>query len=170
MPSKNISIRLDEETITQLRESGNIEKLSTKIQNIIKNYISMEFPRESHWMPHPIDAYRIFFENMDEKQMNDYISILMIEYEKYAIFSHKIGKIECLIDFGKFVSCPAGFVTKIEDDNSNIEYFTEHNLGLNVSKMIYSFYIQCARVIDYIAYDEIIESKFVSFKLKKNNS
>ena len=47
MSSKNISIRLDDETIKTLRESGSIEKLSTKIQNILKNHISSEFIRES---------------------------------------------------------------------------------------------------------------------------
>ena len=62
MSSKNISIRLDDETIKTLRESGSIEKLSTKIQNILKNHISSEFIRESHWMPHPINTYRIFFD------------------------------------------------------------------------------------------------------------
>ena len=72
MTTRNISIRLNEITIQNLRENGNIEKLSTKIQHILQIYISMEFTRESHWIPHPIDTYRVFFENMDENLIETY--------------------------------------------------------------------------------------------------
>ena len=171
MSSKNISIRLDDETIKTLRECGSIEKLSTKIQNILKNHISSEFIRESHWMPHPIDTYRIFFDNMDEKQIDNYISILIHEYEKYSIFSQqKIGNIGCLIDFGNLVSGPGGLVKKVREHDSIIEYFTEHNLGRNTSKIIYSFYINIGKLIDYVIIDETIEDNFVSFKLMKKKS
>ena len=171
MSSKNISIRLDEKTIRKLRENGTIEKLSTKIQNILHNHITMEFIRESHWIPHPNDAYRIFFDNMDEKQMSDYISILITEYEKYSIFTQqKIGSINCLIEFGNLVSGPGGLVKKIRENDSTLEYFTEHNLGVNTSKIIYSFYMNVGKLIDYVIIDETIEDNFVSFKLMKKKS
>ena len=81
MASKNVSIRLDEEIIKNLRGSGSIEKLSTKIQHILQIYISMEFARESHWIPHPIDTYRVFFENMDEK--NTWWGLALERHEGY---------------------------------------------------------------------------------------
>ena len=86
------------------------------------------------------------------------------------IFSHKLEKIECLIDFDKFVSGPGGFVKKIHENELNVEYYTEYNPGKNASKIIYSFYMRCARLIDYVVFDEVIEGKFVTFKLMKNNS
>ena len=171
MTTRNISIRLEEETIKHLRENGSIEKLSTKIQNILKNHNSTEFTRESHWMPHPIDAYRIFFDNMDETQIDAYVSILINEYEKYSIFTQKkIGNIQCLIDFGNLVSGPGGLVKKIRQNDLSLEYFTQHDLGITVSKTIYAFYMKIGKLIDYAVFDETIEPNFVSFKLKKNNS
>ena len=172
MVAKNVSIRLDEEIIKNLRGSGSIEKLSTKIQHILQIYISMEFTRESHWIPHPIDTYRVFFENMDENLIETYTTIMVKEYEKYASYSNrKFSDIECLINFGNLVSGPGGLVKKISNDGvDNIEYFTEHNLGLNSSKIIYSFYINIGKLIDYVITDETIEDNFVSFKLMKKKS
>jgi len=172
MVAKNVSIRLDEEIIKNLRGSGSIEKLSTKIQHILQIYTSMEFTRESHWIPHPIDTYRVFFENMDENLIETYTTIMVKEYEKYASYSNrKFSDIECLINFGNLVSGPGGLVKKISNDGvDNIEYFTEHNLGLNSSKIIYSFYLKIAKLANFLLYDDVLETSFVSFKLKKNNS
>lgn len=171
MTTRNISIRLDEITIQNLRESGNIEKLSTKIQKILQNHISTEFTRESHWIPHPIDAYRIFFKNMNEKQIDDYVTILLMEYEKFAIFSQRnIGNISCLMDFGILVSGPGGLVKKIRGDDLALDYFVEHNMGRITSAIIYSFYMRIGKLIGYVIYDETIEDTFVSFKFKKKES
>ena len=171
MTTKNISIRLDDEVIKKLRETGDIAKLSTKIHHILQHHISMEYTRESHWIPHPIYAYRLFFENMDEKQIDAYTNIMIKEYEKYALFSQsKFSDIDCLINFGNFVSSTGGLIKKISSNVDYFEYFIEHNLGLNPSKILYTFYLKISKLSDLFIYDEIIENTFVSFKLKKNNS
>ena len=78
--------------------------------------------------------------------------------------------ISLLMYFHKSLFTNFSLVKKIRENDLSLEYFTQHDLGITVSKTIYAFYMKIGKLIDYAVFDETIEPNFVSFKLKKNNS
>ena len=170
--SKNISIRLEETLIKKLRESGNINKLSTKIQDILQTFVSTEYIRDERWMPHPTATYVLFFNSMNDKQIEEFGEIMSKEFEEFVIYENSDASvIEKLVMFGNFVSGPGGLVKKISRSSSYYDYMVDHKMGLNTSKAIFSVYKKISHTHNWDIANEKIDSSFLSFNIVlKDNS
>ena len=146
MNSKNISIRLNEDTIFGIKKSGNVDKFSKKVQSILDEYLEDEYFRSSHWMPISHGLLSFLLNELTDEGIEKFIHIHNAEIEKLRIWQGEKNTIfdtwqESVVKWHK----KAGYPFKIASTkNGSVAIISEHDLGEVFSKLMINSYTHFA--------------------------
>lgn len=139
---KQISLRLDPWTIEKIKQKDSMEKFGSRIQKILDEYLKNEFFRDDNWLLIPRPLGKFLFESLNEKQVTQYCHMLIEQvikiraamYPKLTLWESWI-KIDA--DWNKNINSNHVF-DKL--DNNTYNYVMTHNLGKNVSTIIFEMF------------------------------
>ena len=139
---KQISIRLDPLTIEKIKQKDSMEKFGSRIQKILDEYLKNEFFRDDNWLLIPRSLGKLLFESLGEKQVKQYCQILIEQVIKIrAAMYPELSLWESWLlidsDWNRNINSNHVF-DKLNDNTYN--YVMTHNLGKNVSVIIFEMY------------------------------
>ena len=168
--SEVICVRFSSEIVKQLRESREVEKVSTKIQKIVKNYLDSQYLVQQHWMSIPRELAKILYDDLTDERLKLYINSLYDTIEKLQVTDFpKLSLWETWLKLDEdWASRLHNTVTHSQQDGY-VKYLHEHNLSKSVSQIIYNLYEKCKPKGTTIRIISLDENKLILEIHLKNN-
>ena len=168
--SEVICVRFSSELVNQLRNSGEVEKVSTKIQKIVKNYLDTKYLVQQHWMSIPRELAKILYNDLTDEELKLYTDSLYETIEKLQLTDFpKLSLWEtCLKLDGDWASRLHNTVTFSQQDGY-MKYLHEHKLSKSVSQIIYNIFEKCKPEDTTIKIISLDENKLILEIHLKNN-
>ena len=142
--SEVICVRFSSEIVKQLRESREVEKVSTKIQKIVKNYLDSQYLVDQHWMSIPRELAKILYDDLTVEALKLYSDSLYETIEKLQLTDFpKLSLWETWLKLDEdWASRLHNTVTHSQQDGY-VKYLHEHKLSKSVSQIIYNIFEKC---------------------------
>jgi hypothetical protein len=156
--SEVICVRFSSEIVKQLRESGEVEKVSTKIQKIVKNFLDSQYLVEQHWMSIPRELAKILYDDLTVEALKLYSDSLYETIEKLQVTDFpNLSLWQTWILIEKQWADRLQNIITHSDMGGYEKFLHEHNLSKSVSQIIYNLYEKCkpeGTTIKIISLDE----------------
>ena len=156
--SEVICVRFSSELVKLLRNSGEVEKVSTKIQKIVKNYLDSQYLVQQHWMSIPRELAKILYDDLTDEGLKLYTDSLYETIEKLQLTDFpKLSLWETWLIIEKQWADRLDNIITHSDSGGYEKFLHEHNLSKSVSKIIYNLYEKCkpeGTTIKIISLDE----------------
>ena len=168
--SEVICIRLSSELVKQLRNSGEVEKVSTKIQKIVKNFLDSQYLVEQHWMSIPRVLAKILYDDLTDEGLELYTDHLYDTVEKLQLTDFpNLSLWETWLIIEKQWADRLDNTITHSDMGGYEKFLHEHNLSKSVSHIIYNLYEKCKPEGTTIRIISLDENKLILEIHLKNN-
>ena len=156
--SEVICVRFSSELVKLLRNSGEVEKVSTKIQKIVKNYLDSQYLVDQHWMSIPRELAKILYDDLTDEGLKLYTDALYETIEKLQLTNYpKFSLWQTWLIVEKQWAVRLQNTITHSDMGGYEKFLHEHNLSKSVSQIIYNLYENCkpeGTTIKIISLDE----------------
>ena len=168
--SEVICVRFSSEIVKQLRESREVEKVSTKIQKIVKNYLDSEYLIKQHWMSIPRELAQILYDDLTVEALKLYSDSLYETIEKLQLTNFpKLSLWETWLKIDEDWASRLNNTVIHSQQDGYVKYLHEHNLSKSVSQIIYNLYEKCKPKGTTMRIISLDESKLILEIHLKNN-